>query len=159
MLEARQLNITNNFRDRGKDLFVQCKTLLYFHIMPVIIIQLCALLMNNSCLNSDFYHEFLSSYNMMYWFHETMNHDFIEFIMQTECSPDGTCTLTIDKTVKEDEGEYVCQATNPEGSAATVAELVMTGTEILSSLTIFMIYIILSSIDFYLITNSQILHV
>lgn len=46
---------------------------------------------------------------------------------KTEYLPDGTCTLEIEKTFKEDEGEYICKATNPLGSAMTSADLLLKG--------------------------------
>jgi hypothetical protein len=40
---------------------------------------------------------------------------------------DGTCILEIEETFKEDEGEYICQATNPLGTVRTSADLTLKG--------------------------------
>lgn len=46
---------------------------------------------------------------------------------KTEYHKDGTCVLVIDETFREDEGEYMCQATNIFGTAKTIAELTFRG--------------------------------
>lgn len=46
---------------------------------------------------------------------------------KTEYLSDGTCTLEIEETFKEDEGEYICKATNTFGSAKTTANLTLKG--------------------------------
>lgn len=46
---------------------------------------------------------------------------------KTEYLTDGTCTLEIEETFKEDEGEYICQATNPLGTVRTSADLTLQG--------------------------------
>lgn len=45
----------------------------------------------------------------------------------TEYRPDGTCSLSIEESFKEDEGEYTCEAVNDFGTARTTAELLLTG--------------------------------